>query len=226
LATTHYLEEIMIERNLKGSFIHGGTTEAAVKLLEAGLFKKIYDGQTFDMAAVRSLKENPLHIESSVQYSYNIHAPGGPLANYVDVVALGATEVDLNFNVNVNTHSDGLLLHGIGGHTDAAAAQLTIITCPIARKVPIIRDDVTTISTPGEMIDVIITNAGVAINPRRKELKKKLLKTDINVVEIKELRDLAYSEAPLLKPDFSDEICTAVEYRDGTLLDVIYRVEQ
>ncbi|MHA1542212.1 MAG: citrate lyase subunit alpha [Candidatus Hodarchaeales archaeon] len=226
LATTHYLEEIMIERNLKGSFIHGGTTEAAVKLLEAGLFQKIYDGQSFDLAAVRSLKENVLHIEGSAQNSYNIHNPGGPLANYVAVVALGATEVDLNFNINVNTHSDGLLLHGIGGHTDAAAAQLTIITCPIARKVPIIRDDVTTISTPGEMIDVIITNAGIAINPRRKELKKKLLKTDINIVEIKELRDLAYSEAPLLKPDFTDEICTAVEYRDGTLLDVIYRVDQ
>jgi citrate lyase subunit alpha/citrate CoA-transferase len=226
LATTHYLEEIMTEKNLKGSFIHGGTTEAAVELLESGLFQKIYDGQTFDLPAVKSLKENPLHIESSAYHSYNIHAPGGPLANYVDIVALGATEVDLNFNVNVNTHSDGLLLHGIGGHTDAAAARLSIITCPIARKVPIIRDRVTTISTPGEMIDVIITNAGIAINPRRKELKKKLLKTDINIVEIAELRDLAYNEAPLIEPNFTDEICTAVEYRDGTLLDVIYRVDQ
>ncbi len=224
LATVHYLEEIMTEQGLKGSFIHGGTTEAAVELLEAGLFQRIYDGQSFDLAAVKSLKENPLHIESSAYHSYNIYAPGGPLANYVDIVALGATELDINFNVNVNTHSDGLLLHGIGGHTDAAAARLTIITCPIARKVPIIRDDVTTISTPGEMVDVVITNAGIAVNPRNKDLIKQLKNTDLNFLDITELRDLAYSEAALLEPDFTDEICTAVEYRDGTLLDVVYRV--
>ncbi|MHA2237952.1 MAG: citrate lyase subunit alpha, partial [Candidatus Hodarchaeales archaeon] len=156
----------------------------------------------------------------------NIYAPGGPLANYVDVVALGATEVDLNFNVNVNTHSDGLLLHGIGGHTDAAAARVTIITCPIARKVPIIRDEVTTISTPGEMIDVVITNVGIAVNPNREQLRKRLEKADIDVIEISELRDMAYSEADPINPDLTEEICTAVEYRDGTLLDVIYQVNE
>ncbi|MHA2345521.1 MAG: citrate lyase subunit alpha, partial [Candidatus Hodarchaeales archaeon] len=226
LATTQFLEEIMSENELIGSFIHGGTTESAVELLEAGLFRSIFDGQSFDLRAVTSLKENPLHIESSAYHSYNIYAPGGPLANYVDVVALGATEVDLNFNVNVNTHSDGLLLHGIGGHTDAAAARVTIITCPIARKVPIIRDEVTTISTPGEMIDVVITNAGIAVNPNRDQLRKSLERADINVIEISELRDMAYSEADPIKPDLTEEICTVVEYRDGTLLDVIYQVNE
>jgi citrate lyase subunit alpha/citrate CoA-transferase len=225
LATVHYLEEIMTEENLTGSFIHGGTTGAAVELLEAGLFQRIYDGQSFDLRAVRSLKENPLHIESSVNYSYNIYTPGGPLAHYVDIVALGATEIDIDFNVNVNTHSDGLLLHGIGGHTDAAAARLTIITCPIARKVPIVRDKVTTVSTPGEMVDVVITNAGIAINPKNKELLKQLESSNLDILEITELRDLAYSEAALIEPDFTDQICTAVEYRDGTLLDVVYRVD-
>ena len=226
LATTHYLEEIMTERKLVGSFVHGGTTESAVELLEAGLFQRIYDGQSFDLRAVRSLKENPLHIESSAYHSYNIYSPGGPLANYVDIVALGATEVDLDFNVNVNTHSDGLLLHGIGGHTDAAAARLTIITCPIARKVPIIRDEVTTVSTPGEMVDVVITNAGIAVNPRQVKLRKNLEKADLTILDMSELRDMAYSEVDPIQPDFTDEICTAVEFRDGTLLDVIYRVNE
>ncbi len=224
LATVHYLEEIMTEQKLTGSFIHGGTTEAAVELLEEGIFQKIYDGQSFDLAAVKSLKENPLHIESSAYHSYNIYAPGGPLANYVDVVALGATEIDLDFNVNVNTHSDGLLLHGIGGHTDAAAARLTIITCPIARKVPIVRDKVTTISTPGEMIDVVITNAGIAVNPKNTELIKHLRNSDVDILDMTTLRDMAYSEAALIEPEFTDEICTAIEYRDGTLMDVVYRV--
>ena len=226
LAATQFLKEIMSEKEIIGDFIHGGTTASAVELLEAGLFKKIYDGQSFDLVAVKSLKENPLHIGSSAYHSYNIYAPGGPLANYVDVVALGATEIDLDFNVNVNTHSDGLLLHGIGGHTDAAAARLTVITCPIARKVPIVRDKVTTVSTPGEMVDVVITNAGTAVNPKRKDLRKKLVEAGIKVLEISELRDLAYSEADLIHPDFTDQICTAVEYRDGTLLDVIYRVNE
>ncbi|MFX1505181.1 MAG: citrate lyase subunit alpha [Promethearchaeota archaeon] len=224
LGTTQFLHEIMIEKGIQGSFIHGGTTGAAVKLLEEGLVRKIFDGQSFDLVAAKSLRENPCHYEWSAQNSYNIWAPGGPLAHYVDVVALGATEIDIDFNVNVNTHSDGLLLHGIGGHTDAAAAQLTIITCPIARKVPIVRDRVTTVSTPGEMIDVVITNAGIAVNPNRIKLKDKLTKAGIEITDITELRDMAYSQAAPPEPEFTDEICTVVEFRDGTLLDVIYNV--
>jgi citrate lyase subunit alpha/citrate CoA-transferase len=225
LAATQFLHEVMTEKKIKGSFIHGGTTEDAVKLLEDDLFGCIYDGQSFDLAAARSLRENPRHIESSAHNSYNIWAPGGPLANYVDVVALGATEVDVNFNVNVNTHSDGLLLHGIGGHTDAAAARMTIITCPIARKVPIIIDKVTTISTPGDLVDVIVTDAGISVNPKRTDLIKMLKKAGIDIKDIYDLRDMAYSTSEPMKPDFTEEICTAVEYRDGTLLDVIYKVE-
>ena len=224
LATTQFIHEVMTERGLVGSFVHGGTTGAAVKLLDDGLFRCIYDGQSFDLKAVKSLRNNPRHIEYSAQNSYNIWNPGGPLAHYVDVVALGATEIDVDFNVNVNTHSDGLLLHGIGGHTDAAAARMTIITCPIARKVPVIRDRVTTVSTPGEMVDVLITNAGIAVNPRAPKLVKRLTKAGIDVKDITELRDLAYSQADPLEPEFTDEICTVVEYRDGTLLDVIYKV--
>ncbi|MHA2225946.1 MAG: citrate lyase subunit alpha [Candidatus Hodarchaeales archaeon] len=224
LATTQFLSEVMSEKEIQGSFIHGGTTGAAVKLLEERLFKRIYDGQSFDLIAARSLRENPLHFEWSAQNSYNIWNVGGCLANYVDVVALGATEIDVNFNVNVNTHSDGLLLHGIGGHTDAAAASMTIITCPIARKVPIVRDRVTTVSTPGEMVDVLITDVGIAVNPKKQKLIKKLKRTELILMDITELRDMAYSQASPQEPEFSDDICTVVEYRDGTILDVIYEV--
>lgn len=224
LATTQFLREIMAEEKIVGSFVHGGTTKAAVDLLEDDLFRCIYDGQSFDLDAIKSLRDNPRHIESSAHNSYNIWAPGGPLANHVDVVALGATEVDVDFNVNVNTHSDGLLLHGIGGHTDAAAARLTIITVPLARKSPIILDKVTTISTPSELIDVIVTDNGIAVNPRRKDLIKQLEKAGIPVRSINDLRDEAYSLASPMEPEFTDKIVTAVEYRDGTLLDVVYQV--
>lgn len=225
LATTQFFHEILLEKKIQGSFVHGGTTGAAVKLLDEGLVKRIYDGQSFDLIAAKSLRENPCHYEWSAQNSYNIWNPGGPLAHYVDVVALGATEIDVDFNVNVITHSDGVLLHGIGGHTDAAAAKLTIITCPIARKVPIVRDSVTTVSTPGEMIDVVITDAGIAVNHNRSELKNRLKKADIKIIDIKELKDMAYSQAAPPNPEFTDEICTVVEYRDGTLLDTIRRID-
>lgn len=221
-AVEHFREEM--EKGITGSFIHGGMTGPAAKLLEDGLFLRAYDGQSFDKLAIKSLRENPRHIESSAQNSYNIWSPGGPLASYVDVVALGATEVDVNFNVNVNTHSDGLLLHGIGGHTDAAAGRMTVITCPLARKVPIIIDNVLTISTPGEMVDVVITEAGIAVNPLRTDLTKKFSKADLKIIDINELRDMAYSQASPMEPDLTDEICTAVEYRDGTLMDVVYKV--
>ena len=83
---------------------------------------------------------------------------------------MGATEVDINFNVNVNTHSDGLLLHGSGGHPDAAAgSKVTFITTPIVRKTnPIVKNSVTTVTTPGECVDVIVTDQGLTINPKRK----------------------------------------------------------
>ncbi len=225
LAATQFLNEHMTEKNLTGSFLHGGTTAAAVELLEAGLFNRIYDGQSFDLVAANSLRNNPCHIESSADNSYNIWKPGGPIASYVDVVALGATEVDVNFNVNVNTFSNGILANGIGGHTDAAAARLTVITCPLARKVPIVIDNVTNVSTPGDMVDIIITDGGIAVNPNRLDLKKKLTKADIEIRSITDLRDEAYSLASPVEPEFSDEVCTAVEYRDGTLLDVIRRVK-
>ena len=41
----------------------------------------------------------------------------------LDCVILGATEVDVDFNVNVNTESSGYLLHNTGGHCDAAAGS-------------------------------------------------------------------------------------------------------
>ena len=99
----------------------------------------------------------------------------------LDVAILGATEVDLDFNVNVNTHSDGVLLHGIGGHTDAATcAGCTIITAPSFRKrIPIIRERVTTLTCPGEVVDVIVTERGIAVNPKRADLAERARKAGL-----------------------------------------------
>ena len=77
--------------------------------------------------------------------------------------------------MNVNTHSDGWLLHGIGGFTDACDAHITMITAPLIRgRVPIIVESVTTVTAPGEMIDVIVTERGIAVNPKRPDIIERL----------------------------------------------------
>ncbi len=123
LAAIVFLAERMRAAGVKASFAHGGATGILVRLLEEGLLGSIVDLQSFDLEAVRSCRDNPRHIESTPFDSYGPRA-AGCAANLLDVAILGATEIDLAFNVNVSTHSDGVLLHGMGGHADAAACAV------------------------------------------------------------------------------------------------------
>jgi len=102
----------MKEKNIKARFARGGSNAYLVSMLEEGLVDYILDGQTFDLAGVKSMAENPNHVWTSPFTSYNHHSKGN-FAGLVDVVILGATEIDMNFNANVVTHSDGYLLHGL-----------------------------------------------------------------------------------------------------------------
>jgi len=223
LATTVRLAERMRARGVKASFAHGGGTGVLVGLLEEGLVGAILDLQSFDLEAVRSCRENPRHSESTPLDSYGPRA-AGCVANMLDVAVLGATEVDLDFNVNVNTHSDGLLLHGIGGHADAAAcAACTIITVPSFRtRVPIIRERVTTVSCPGEVVDVVVTERGIAVNPRRADLVDRARGANLPLVSLGELmREVRSFTGVPEDPSFGDRIVALIEWRDGTVLDVV-----
>ncbi len=114
LSIGNYFGDILKERNWKARFARGGSNKYLVQLLEEGYIDYILDGQTFDLEGIRSIRENGNHITTSPFTSYNYHGKGN-FATFVDIVVLGATEVDVNFNANVVTHSDGYLLHGIGG---------------------------------------------------------------------------------------------------------------
>ena len=226
LAASMYLKDLMSEKKIKGGYIFGGIATNSVKMLEDGIFDVIYDAQSFDLGAVESLERNSNHIEVSIAHAYNPFNKGCIALN-TDFSVLGATEVDLNFNVNVNTFSNGLLNSGIGGHQDAARAKLSMIVLPVARKGPSVLDSVTTVSTPGDSIDIIVTDAGVAINPKetpkRKRLEKNLKKAGLDIQSITELKEVAFSMASPLEANFTSDIVGLVEYRDGTYLDVIYR---
>ena len=220
-----YFSEILKQRGWKARFARGGSNKYLVKMLEEGLVDYILDGQTFDLDGVRSMRDNPGHVNTSPFTSYNYHGKGN-FASMVDVTILGATEVDVNFNANVVTHSDGYLLHGIGGWQNCLFAKCVILPIPLFRdRMPVIRDEVTTICGPGELIDVIVTERGIAINPLRTDLIEKLKNSSLPVKTIQELKTEAENICGIPdKPHFSDEVVAVVKWVDGTILDSIRKV--
>ncbi|MFV0424954.1 MAG: citrate lyase subunit alpha [Bacilli bacterium] len=226
LAVADYLKAIMKKRQVKGSFASGGITGYFTSMLEEGLFDMLWDVQCFDLSAISSLQNNRNHLEMSAS-KY-----GNPfdecVVNDLDVVVLGATEVDLNFNVNVVTDSNNVLMGGSGGHSDTAyGAKLTIITTPLIKgRNPVIKDVVNTITTPGESVDAIVTERGIAINPLRKDLLDKLKNTNLNIVSIENLQKIAYDMCGVPKNvKKSNKLIGHVVYRDGSIIDSIWESE-
>src|SRR5215467_4152061 len=226
LAFVSYLKPMMKEAGIKARFVRGGSTKYLVEMLEEGLTDYILDGQTFDLEGVRSIAENPRHVATSPFTSYNYHGKGN-FASLVDAVVLGATEVDPNFNANVVTHSDGRLLHGIGGWQNCLAAGCTILAVPSFRdRIPVIVDEVTTLTGPGELIDVVVTKRGIAINPRRRDLVESLKGSKLPVRPIQDIKaevEKICGGKPA-RPRLGDRPCAVVKWVDGTVLDTVWQV--
>lgn len=223
LAAAKFIREKMIAQKITASFGVGGITAPFVQMLEEGLIETIFDTQDFDVASIESLKNNPRHLEMSASYYANPHS-GGPIVNNLDVVILSATEVDIDFNVNVITDSNGIIMGASGGHSDTAAgAKLAIVVAPLLRgRLPMVLERVQTVVTPGETVDVIITERGIAVNPRRTDLLENLKGVDLPLMKIEELQQLAYDLAGKPEPiAVSDEVVAVIEYRDGTIIDVV-----
>lgn len=221
-----YFQDILRKTGKKARFIRAGSNMYAVKMLEEGLTDYILDGQTFDLEGVRSIRENTNHVNTSPFTSYNYHGKGN-FAQLVDIVILGATEVDLDFNANVVTHSDGYMLHGIGGWQNCLFSKCVILPVPLFRdRIPVIVDKVTTLCGPGELIDVIVTERGIAINPKRTDLIEKAKAANIPVKTILELKNEAEKICGKPeKPKLTDKITGVVKWVDGTVLDSIKQVK-
>jgi citrate lyase subunit alpha/citrate CoA-transferase len=227
LAVAAELKDMMKEKNIVGSFAAGGVTSYIVEMLESGLFKSIFDVQCFDLKAVESYRDNLNHQGMDASMYGNPHNKGA-VVNNLDVMILGATEIDTQFNVNVTTSSDGVIMGGSGGHSDTAAgSKLAIIVTKLVKsRLPIIKDEITTITTPGESIDVIVTEMGVAVNPKRQDLLERLSKTNLTIKSIEQLKDIA--EKMTGKPQriqTEEDIVAIVEYRDGTVIDVVRKMK-
>jgi len=226
LAVGEYFRKIMKKEGIRARFARGGSNKYLVSMLEEGLVDYILDGQTFDLEGVRSMSENPAHVWTSPFTSYNYHGKGN-FAAMVDVVILGATEVDLDFNANVVTHSDGYLLHGIGGWQNCLFSKTVILPIPLFRdRVPVVKEKVTTLCGPGELIDVVVTERGIAINPRREDLIELTKNSGLPICSMEELKEEANRICGIPEaPELSDRVVAAIKWVDGTLIDVVRQVK-
>lgn len=225
LAAAKFLMDIMLEEKIRGSFGLGGITGYMVDMLRAGCFEELRDVQCFDLKAVESIRTDPRHHEIGA-FEYASPANGHAWVNSLDAVILGATEIDTDFNVNVHTDSAGIIMGGSGGHSDTAAgAKLAMVIAPLFRaRQPIITDRVNCVSTPGKDIDVLVTQYGIAVNPKNEELRDRLIRAHMPVVSIEELKAKAESLCGVPKAlEHGERVVAKVIGRSGEVQDLIYR---
>ena len=133
-----------------------------------------------------------------------------------------ALEVDVKFNVNILTGSSGEMLGGLGGGPDTAAgAAVPILALPLFRgRTPSIVDQVFTLCTPGETVAAVVTEMGVALNPRHRSwnmLQESLKSCPVKQYTIEDMKRMAETITGVPKPiRCTDRVVALVEYRDET----------
>ena len=227
LAANLFLEKYMDERNIKMGWAIGGICGPMVELLKKGKVGKVIDVQDFDLDSVNSINQTPNHFEMSAS-QYANPANKGAFVNKLDFVVLAALEIDTGFNVNVLTGSDGVLRGAPGGHPDTAAgSKCCIIVTPLTRgRMATVCEHVVTVTTPGDCVDVLVTDYGIAVNPLRPDLIECLDNAGIPHVTIESLKEKAYSLVG--RPDdlqWEDQVVAILEARDGTILDVVRKIK-
>ncbi|MBV2203025.1 hypothetical protein KUE10_26240 [Klebsiella variicola] len=227
LAVNRFLEKYMVDNRITMSFALGGTSSAICELQSKGLVKHILDTQDFDSGAIEHLTQHPGHHEIDLS-EYANPANKGAYVNKLDYVVLSALEIDTAFNVNVITGSDGILRGAPGGHPDTAAgSKCCIIVTPLTRgRMATVCDEVVTVTTPGDCVDVLVTDYGTAVNPLRQDIIDWLDDAGIQHISIESLRDKAYSIVGV--PDnlqWEEKVVAVIEARDGTILDVVKKIK-
>lgn len=228
LAVTRYLRQSMINDGITASFALGGITKPTTDLLDEGLVKKVMDVQDFDKGAAASMAKNKDQQEIDASWYADPHNKGA-VVNNLDIAILSALQIDTDFNVNVMTGSDGVIRGAIGGHQDAASAKMTIITAPLVRgRNATVVPAVETVVTPGDSIDVLVTERGIAINPKRPDLLAAFNKvTNLNIIDIKELQKMAEQQVGSPKAlEYTDNTVALIQYRDGSIIDTIKQVKE
>ena len=109
----------------------------------------------------------------------------------------------------------------------AAGSKCCIIVTPLTRgKMATVCKDVVTVTTPGDCVDVLVTDYGIAVNPLRPDIIECLDKAGIRHVTIESLQEKAYELVGEPDPlQWEDQVVAIVEARDGTVLDVVRKIK-
>jgi len=231
------IRNILKKAGIRANFSIGGITSMHVEMLEEGTVRYLLHGQLFEPSTkvVHSLLYHPGHVEMTAG-CYASVANKESAVNMLDFAVLSALEVDLGFNVNT-VCANGRIIGGIGGGQDVAAgAELTVIFLPIATGkngigFPKVVEKVYTRSTPGEVVDIVVTEEYASVNPKSKSCYRDAVienagKFGLKIVPIEELHELSVMRAKEIgkiphRREATDEIVHIIEWRDGTLLDVL-----
>ena len=211
---------------IRGGFASGGVTAALTGMLEEGLFDRLYDVQSFDDSAAVSLGRNANHVEMSAS-EYANPLRENCIAHQLDVMVLSATEIDHDFNVNSLTGTNGRILGALGGAPDTAeGASLTVVVVPSMRgRIPTVNPRVNTICTPGATVDVLVTERGICVNPRREDLLGRLRDAGVATMPIQKLTDFVYGITGVPKtPVKGPRTIAVVEARRGGVLATIAEI--
>ena len=231
VACTNYLADYTEKAGIQASFALGGMTGAIVEMHKRGLLRSMLCSQSFDVVAARAIADDPNILEIDNSMYANMFNKSCAL-DKLNFGVLGALEVDTDFNINILTGSSGEMMGGLGGGPDVAdGADISIVTLPIVRgRIPSVVNKVFTCCTPGTSVAVVVTEAGIALNPKHKNyemLREDVEKAGIKTVTIEQLLETAYSLTGVPKPiETTDKITCIVEYRDGTVIDVIRQIKR
>jgi citrate lyase subunit alpha/citrate CoA-transferase len=231
------IRAMLKEMNIRANFSIGGVTSLHVEMLDEGTLNQLMHGQLFEPSPrmFESMLTNHRHHEITTAYYASV-ANKESAVNMLDLAVLSTLEVDLEFNLNT-VCANGRIIGGIGGGQDVAAgADLTIIFMPLAtgkngKGFPKVVDRVYTRTTPGEVIDVVVTEEYATVNPNSKSTYKDAILErgkdfGVKLLSIKELHQKSIEKAQEFGtlpevPETTDEVVHVIEWRDGTLLDVI-----
>ena len=231
------IRAMLKEMKIRANFSIGGVTSLHVEMLDEGTLYQLMHGQLFEPSPrmFESMLTNHRHHEITTAYYASV-ANKESAVNMLDLAVLSTLEVDRDFNLNT-VCANGRIIGGIGGGQDVAAgADLTIIFMPLAtgkngKGFPKVVDKVYTRTTPGEVIDVVVTEEYTAVNPQSKSSYKDAILErgkdfGVKLLSMEELHQKSLEKAREfgtlpVTTETTDEVVHVIEWRDGSLLDVI-----
>ncbi|HKK64071.1 MAG TPA: citrate lyase subunit alpha, partial [Bacteroidales bacterium] len=118
------------------------------------------------------------------------------------------------------------LLHGLGGWQNCLFSKTVILPVPLFRdRIPVIRDKVTTVCGPGELIDVVVTERGIAINPKRQDLLDTVKNSGLPIKTISQLKEEAEKICGKpAQPELDEQIVAIIKWVDGTVIDAVRKI--